>query len=105
MVIMSQVCHARDCIVAGLDSLEQGDPGAARADFEEALRLNPTHVDALNYRALVRQEQGDLAGALADFDQAVRLNPKHYQVYNNRGLARQACGDFAAAIADFNEAL
>ncbi len=75
------------------------------ADYDEAIRLDPTNADAFNHRGLARQAEGHMKAAVADFNKAIRLNPNFAEALNNRGLARQAEGDLTGAIADFDKAI
>ncbi|NJL95313.1 MAG: tetratricopeptide repeat protein [Anaerolineae bacterium] len=49
------------------------DYRAAQADFEKALKHNPDHVLAHEYRGRVREALGDFDGALADYEAYLRL--------------------------------
>jgi tetratricopeptide (TPR) repeat protein len=52
---------------------EQGEMATALTFFEEALRFDPAHAQALYNRANARLDRGDLDGALADCDAALAL--------------------------------
>ncbi|MBI1986571.1 MAG: hypothetical protein HYS64_07910, partial [Rhodospirillales bacterium] len=54
-----------------LDRLELAD-----ADVEKALVLEPTHVEGLLERGILRRLKGDDAGARQDWLQVLRLAPK-----------------------------
>src|SRR5437763_1322473 len=82
----------------GTQRQERGDFGAALADFEQAVALGPSCVEALNGRGMTRHLCGDLAGAIADYNEVLRLSPDHAPACNNRGLARHAQGDHAGAV-------
>ena len=81
----------------------QGDPVAARTDYDQAIRLktqyelaadrkeyderirlNPKNAGLYNKRGSIRQRQGDLAGARDDYEAALRLDPNHPQAKRNR---------------------
>lgn len=91
----------------GIALAEAGEADAAVADFDEALRLNPTYTDALVNRGAAKLQAGRLEAALADLVRAARTQPGHPQV--GRLLAearyRQAlrsleAGDREAAVRD-----
>ncbi len=69
----------------------------ALADFEEALRLAPGHVDALLGRAHARVKLGDPSRAVADADRTLRGQPREPRLWH--GAARvyaQAAGQVKA---------
>jgi tetratricopeptide (TPR) repeat protein len=81
------------------------DPGAAIADYDQVIRLNPQRASAFNNRGFARQVMGDLDAAIADYDQAIRLNPQYALAFYNRGNAHREKGDLGAAIADYDQAI
>ena len=86
----------------------------AIADFDAALRLDPTHSRARFNRGLMQRALGRDKAAIADFTEAIRLRPDWALAFDQRGrilldLGRQK-GDLqheqlTQAIADFDEAL
>ncbi|HMQ34648.1 MAG TPA: tetratricopeptide repeat protein, partial [Chloroflexaceae bacterium] len=81
------------------------DRAGARRAFDEALRRDPQHVDALYERALLALAEGRPAAAVADLDAALRLSPRAANAFHARGLAHSAAGDHDRARADFTWAL
>ena len=76
---------------------------AAEADFEEALRRDPSNAWIRARRALyLHAARGDHKRAIADCDEALKLSPGHAEASLNRGLSLLALGDFRSAIADFD---
>ena len=76
------------------------DLEAALADCNEALRLRPDYVAALDSRAFVHMRGGRFQDAIADYDAALRGNPRDpYSLYG-RGIAKMRMGDSAGAQAD-----
>ncbi len=75
----------------------------AIADYNEALRLDPTAASPYNNRGNAYQVRGDLDRAIADYNEAIRLDPKNALAYFNRANAYLAQSNFDRAIADFNE--
>ena len=53
----------------------KGDPDRAFADYNEAIRLNPNHVDALRQRGFHYRDKEDLDHAIADFTAILRVEP------------------------------
>jgi tetratricopeptide (TPR) repeat protein/S1-C subfamily serine protease len=79
-----------------------GDRQEAITDFDQAIRINPTHVGAYNNRGIAKFRSGNSQAAIADYDRAIALNPKYIESYNNRGLAKSALGNKQGAIIDFD---
>src|SRR6476661_879989 len=52
----------------------------AIADFDAALRINPTHVRAYLNRGNANFAQGDYDRAIADFGNALRLEPRNVAI-------------------------
>ena len=73
----------------------------AIADLDEAIKLDPKHVFALNARGLAYQSKGLNDRAIEDFNQAIALNAKNANIFTNRGRALRSKGRYDSAIADF----
>jgi tetratricopeptide (TPR) repeat protein len=78
---------------------------AGMADYNDAVRADPTNAIALNGRGALRSDLGDRIGAMADYDAAIRFDPRSRDAWNNRGNQRRAQGDLRGAIADYDQAL
>ena len=76
----------------------KGDIDGAIADFDIALKYDPSYANAYSNRGNARYAKGDLDGAIADLDKAIVLNPRDAVAYNNRGNALQAKGETEGAI-------
>ena len=62
----------------------------AIADYDGALRLDPTLADIHNTRGELWRKKGDLPKAVADFAAAIKLNPDHVTARaNHRALAQE----------------
>jgi tetratricopeptide (TPR) repeat protein len=81
------------------------NPGAAIADFDQALRLKPNDSVALNGRGLAQLDDGKPDLALADFNAAIRANPNDGDGFDYRGYLERFKGDDAAAILDESRAI
>jgi tetratricopeptide (TPR) repeat protein len=60
------------------------DTTRALADYDAALKLDPTMTDVLNTRGELRRATGDLPRALADFTAVLKIRPDHTQARDNR---------------------
>jgi Tfp pilus assembly protein PilF len=85
--------------------VEQIDPDAELADYNEALKLNPDNTSALNNRAVIYNAKHDYDKAIEDLDKAIKLRPDFALAFRNRGDAYRGKGDAAHAVADYKEAL
>jgi tetratricopeptide (TPR) repeat protein len=62
----------------------------AIADYDGALRLDPSLADIHNVRGELWRRKGDLPKAVADFAAAIKLNPDHVTARaNHRALAQE----------------
>src|SRR5690606_11354432 len=77
--------------------------GAAIADYDEAISLDPTYANAYNNRGIANRAAGLADRAVADFDAALRINPAFASAYGNRGSAYADRGDLTQAIADYTD--
>ena len=80
------------------------DHAAKRADYDDVLRLNPTHLDARFERALERRRGGDDVGAFEDYSEILRLNPAYYKAFNNRAELYFTRALYERALSDYEQA-
>ena len=73
--------------------------------YTEAIRLDPTLVQAFSNRGSAYLNLGQPELAIPDLDEAIRLNPTLAVAYSTRGLAHTNLGDFSQAVKDLNEAV
>jgi tetratricopeptide (TPR) repeat protein len=83
----------------------KNDFARAIVDFDEALRLNPKNIAALNNRGAAWLLRGENAKAIADLDTAISLDPKNPAIFSARGTLWRQLGEFNKSIADLNEAI
>jgi lipoprotein NlpI len=83
----------------------RGDLDHAIADYDEAIRLNPSGAMYYNNRAIAYRAKGELDRAIADYDHAILLDPKHANAYLNRGNIHVEKGELDIAIADYSAAI
>jgi len=76
----------------------QKDPQKKLSDLNEAIRLAPSHVDALRERGELYADQDKLEEALADLTAAIELAPNHLPTYEEQAIV-------LARMKRFDEAL
>jgi len=73
----------------------------ALSDLNQALRLDPAHVEGHYLRAVVYARMERSALAQADFERALRLNPKYLPAILQRGHLYFLNGNYEAAQKEF----
>jgi len=91
--------------VRGAAWLDRGDFEAARADLDEAVRLEPEHAAFHVDLGLALQGLGQLDAAARAFDRAIDLDDTLAAAFVDRGNLRQSRGELEAALADYDRAL
>ena len=74
-------------------------------DYDEAIRLDPSFVEAHFNRAINHRECGRIPEATRDFSEALRLNPKFAPAYVNRAAIYARQNKLDEARADWLNAL
>lgn len=82
----------------------RADLAGKKADFAEALRLDPKDVSTLVASASLQLDNGDADGAVRTYSQALAKFPDVAQYLAGRGLAYDRAGNRAAADKDFASA-
>ncbi|MBI5639930.1 MAG: tetratricopeptide repeat protein [Nitrospirae bacterium] len=77
----------------------------ARAEFEEALNVEPFYVQAIINLGNEHMIVGDYDVANSLYMRALKLDPGDARIYYNLGLLRRKTGEYAEAIRFFSLAL
>lgn len=77
----------------GIDYLKIGEKTLAIEDFNDSIRLNPSHVDSYNNRGVGFAMRGDFQRAITDFRIAATLDPESKDAYKNLSRAYTELGD------------
>ncbi len=82
-----------------------GDDDAALVDYDRAIDIVPTYINARYNRAHLLLGQEKYALALVDLDIVVQLSPSMFEAHHNRGFINEKLGRYAEAEADFTKAI
>jgi tetratricopeptide (TPR) repeat protein len=85
--------------------MDQGDLAAARAQFDEALRMDPADPHANYQTGIVAMKQGDIDAAVAHLEVAARGAPEVPAYQLNLGIARLRAGEADGAVTAIQRAL
>ncbi len=88
----------------GIIAMDAGNLDAALADYDAALKLEPSKTEVLVDKALVLDQQGDVAGALKVIGAALRPEPGNATALNQRGNLYGKLGQAGKARADWAKA-
>ncbi len=77
----------------------------AIADYDQAIKLNPSDAVFFNNRGGALVGKGEVDRGITDFDQAIRINPNLTRAFIDRGHAFRGKGLFDRAIADYDQAI
>jgi tetratricopeptide (TPR) repeat protein len=82
----------------------QGQLGRARMLYEEILRAEPRHFEALHLLGVVAAMSGDAREAVDLIERALEIVPGNAPAHNNRGAALRELGLWDAALESFERA-
>ncbi|MBK8574172.1 MAG: tetratricopeptide repeat protein [Elusimicrobia bacterium] len=96
--------NANAYLLLGRVHLARGENNAAQIAFEEALKIDPSNVEALGWAASRRQIV-DPQGARQLYEKFLISNPDADRVLSSLGEIQQKQGDYSAAEASFKKSL
>lgn len=80
------------------------DTRSAIANFNKALRLDPSFVDAWIRKGVTLHDTKEYFEAEICFNEAVRLSPLSFKALYNRGKNKIALKEYEGAVSDFDKA-
>jgi tetratricopeptide (TPR) repeat protein len=90
---------------AGLYALRRREVDDARAQFNEALRLDPGNLVALNNLGILSMQEADAAAAEEHYRRALQIDPGAEKILSGLGLALTRQGRHDSAIESYRRAL
>jgi tetratricopeptide (TPR) repeat protein len=81
------------------------DVSGALKDYDEAIALDESNVDALLDRGEMFERMGFLDKALADYESAITKEPRNAEGYYNRGSVRTVLKDYEGALKDLGRSI
>lgn len=89
----------------GVAYQKAGSVESAKALYEEILRMQPDHADALHFLGIIEDRAMNHTRAIELIAKAIVLNPTNPACYLNMGNAQSNLKQFDAAIASYNSAI
>ena len=83
----------------------QGQLAPAQAIYQEILRRQPRHFDALHMLGVMAAQRGDAARAVELIAAAIAVDPGNAAAHVNRGLALKELGPLREALASLQRAI
>jgi len=83
----------------------QGRLAQARAIYEEILRIEPRHFDALHLSGVIAIQTGDSRLAVELIDKAIKIQSQHAEAHCNRGSALEALQQWEEALRSYDRAI
>lgn len=88
-----------------LTLLNQGNIQLAKSTFEQIVKINPKHFDALHLLEIISIQLKDFHSAINIFRKALKLNPHHIYCYCNLGNAYLETHELEIALINYNKAI
>ena len=82
----------------GTRNLRNSTEDEALDDFDAALLIDPTYMEAYNRRAMARAALGDYRGALADIQEVLQREPRHFGALQTLSRIAEARDDATGAL-------
>lgn len=97
--------YAREYYLLGNECITKAhDVRAALANFNKAIEMDPTYVDAWVRKGVTYYDDNDLDNAEMCLNAAVKLDPKNFKAVYNRGKLKLINGDIEQALHDLDRA-
>ena len=109
-LVSPTIAYSIDSIESNLmqrayEFLNEGETEHAIQIYDEILRVNPTHIHALNYKGLALASLGNYEEAIQWYDKVLDINPTDLSALNNKGVALYNLGYYEEAIQWYDKVL
>jgi len=88
----------------GVELSALGKYDEAMRDFDEAIKIDPTFMQAYNDRGVTRMRLKAYKEAVKDFDTALSYDPQNPDIFQNRGISYFHLNENGLAVADLEKA-
>ena len=105
MAITLGITDAEIYNIRGLLSVESGAFKDAMTDFQQTVKLDPTHVNAWINLGLIHANMQDYSSALSALDKAIALDDVNAKAYYWRGMVLLQLKKYTEACADMKKAI
>ena len=89
----------------GLGLLNQGNLTQAKNIFEQAVKINPKHLDAINFLGIIAAQTKNYQLAVGYFDSAIKLDRNNSYLYCSRGRVYLEINQIELALINFKKAI
>ncbi len=103
--MVSNDADPREYYFRGNEYYEKGDYDKAIENYNMAIILNPSFMEAYFNRGLCYYNKKDYDKAIKNYTKAIELDPNNAVIYNNRGDAYYKLQKYDLAIKDYDRAL
>lgn len=97
--------EADNLVNSGWEYLNMEEYDIAIENFNEAIRIDPNHAEAYQYRGAAYAKMEDWDTAIENYNEAIKFDPGYALAYYNRGIAYSEKGEWDAAIENFDKAI
>ena len=89
----------------GIENGDVGNQPAALSDFNTALEMDSTLMDAYKFRGSLYAQAGQLEAALADLEKYLKSDPENVGVWNNVAMIHMRLNHLPEALNAFNKTI
>jgi len=94
--------YAEEYLVLAEQCVQMGDPKAALANLDKAIRMNPRSVDAFVQKAVLLLKEGQLRDALSAVNLSLAIMPLHFKSIYTHGKILFRMQEYEAAVNDLD---